>query len=112
MRSKYVSIEVATGRNVAERWRQQYEKGDGSWSNTVSGLSKDVHDKLCSLGPNPPIDKVAAAIGNQSWSYISCDGCSDYVERAVRIGDTYSEGKCYCATCIAEAHQVLIGDQK
>jgi len=112
MRPKYVSIEVASARGVAERWRTQYERDNGSWLNTASGSSKDVYDKLCALGQNPPIDKVAEAICNQSWSYISCDGCSDYVERAVRLSDTYSEGKRYCATCIAEAHQILIGDQK
>ncbi len=109
MRPKYVSIEVATARNVAERWRSQY---GNDWPNTALGQSKDIYDKLCDLGLNPLIEDVAKIIGNQSWSYISCDGCSDYIERAVRLGDTYSESKRYCATCIAEAHQVLIGDQK
>lgn len=111
MRPKYVSIEVATGRGVAERWLSQYGK-DGNWIKTAYGESKDVYDKLCDLGPNPPIDKVAEAIGNKSWSYISCEGCPEYVERAVRIGKEYDDGHVYCSTCIQEAYAVLIGDGK
>lgn len=111
MRPKYVTIEVATARNVAERYLSQYGK-DGNWINTAHGPSKDVYDKLCALGPNPAIDKVAEAIGNKSWSYISCAGCPEYVERAVRIGQDYGTGHVFCATCIQEAHAVLIGEGK
>ena len=103
MRAKYVNIQVATARGVAERYRQQYPAGD-----TRRPLGRDtdeVYQQLLALGDNAPIDKVAEIIGNQSWSYISCDGCRDYVDRAVAIGEY--ETKAYCAICITEAFTAL-----
>ncbi len=111
MRAKHVSIEVASARGVAERWMRQYFQ-DGEWIPTGYGSSKDIHKRLCDLGPTPPIDKVAEVIGNKSWSYISCSGCSDYVERAVRIRPEYDEGGTFCLTCVNEAHQILNGDDQ
>lgn len=64
-----------------------------------------VHERLVALGEAPSIEDVAKIVGNQSWSYLSCEGCSDYVERGVRIGEF--EAKIYCATCIGEAALVL-----
>lgn len=103
MRAKYVNIQVATARGVAELYRQQYPAGD-----TRRPLGRDtdeVYQQLLALGNNPQIDKVAEIIGNKSWSYISCDGCRDYVERAVAIGEY--EPKAYCAICITEAFTAL-----
>lgn len=85
-----VRVSVATGRGVAERWRIQYERKD-HWTSTVSGDSKDIYEALCKLGPNPDIAKVAEVIGNKSWSYISCSGCGDQVERAADFGSDYSD---------------------
>lgn len=109
MRAKYVSIEVASGRDAAERWRKQYQNGQsGKWTDTSYGSSEDRYKRLCALGPNPDIQSVADIIGNKGWSYISCDGCPEYVERAVRIGEY--DGKTYCPTCIAEAAKALSVD--
>lgn len=110
MRAKHVSIEVASARGVAARWMSQYCK-DGVWSNTAYGKGKEIHDKLCDLGPTPPIDKVAEIIGNKSWSSLCCDGCDDYVERGVRLKAEHREGGIFCATCINEAHQILNGSE-
>lgn len=111
MRSKYVNIQVASARGVADRWASQYQHPVDGWrrySELDKGRSrKDVHDELAALGDNPPIDKVAEIIGNKSWSYICCDGCNNYVERAVCIGEY--EPKAYCATCIEEAAYILKG---
>lgn len=106
MRPKYVSIRMATAAGVAERWAQQYQHPKDGWRGSAHHPDgKKVYEALIALGPNPPLDKVAEIIGNQSWSYISCDGCSDYVERAVALGEY--EPKAYCATCISEAWQVM-----
>jgi hypothetical protein len=111
MRAKYVTVRVASGRGAAESWLRQYFR-DGKWLTTplsVKGrTSEQVHEALCALGENPPIDQVAEIIGNKSWSFISCDGCPDYVEKAVCIGEY--EPKAYCETCIKEAHAVLMGE--
>ena len=102
MRAKYVNIQVATGRGVAQQWASQYREKDGTWR----GDDKEqIYRKLVALGDNPPIDKVAEIIGNKSWSYISCAGCPEYVERAVAIGEY--EPKAYCAICVTEAFTVL-----
>lgn len=67
MRAKYVCIQVATGRGVAERYRRQYPAGDTT--KPLGKDSEDVYQRLLALGDNPPIDKVAEIIGNQAWSY-------------------------------------------
>lgn len=103
-RMRYVSIVIASGVGVAERWRSQYQKEQG-WSNTVSGNSQIVYDKLCALGHNPSIEAVAEIIGNKGWCYIMCDGCTDYVEKAVALGEY--EPKSYCNVCITEAMSAL-----
>ena len=105
MRGKYVSVEHATGRGAAERWRSQYQKPTG-WMRTAGGDSELVYNNLCDLGLNPDIKAVADIIGNQSWSYITCDGCSDSVEIAVMLGEY--EAKKYCRVCINEAASVLL----
>lgn len=104
IRAKYVAVVHASGRDVAERWRAQYQRGD-NWTGTVSGSSKDVYDRLIALGENPDIEKVADIIGNKSWSFIHCDGCGENVRRAVSMGEY--EPKNYCETCIAEATIIL-----
>lgn len=103
MRAKYVCIQVATGRGVADRYRSQYPAGDTT--RPVGRNPEEVYQRLVALGDNPPIDKVAEIIGNKSWSYISCAGCPEYVERAVAIGEY--EPKAYCAICVTEAFMVL-----
>ena len=110
MRAKFVNIQVATGRGVADRWASQYRERDGAWRTCLAGprTSQQIHEVLVALGDNPPIDKVAEIIGNKSWSYISCDGCSESVERAVAIGEY--DTKAYCQTCIKEAHAILTGE--
>lgn len=111
IRAKYVDVRIASGRGVAARWESQYRE-DGKWKKTPIGVklrdSEQVYSSLCELGDNPLIDKVAEIIGNKSWSYISCDGCTDYVERAVAIGEY--DPKAYCETCIKEAHAALTGE--
>lgn len=103
MRAKFVTIQVASGRGVAERWAGQYRERDGSWR--YGPEREQIYNRLVALGENPPIDKVAEIIGNKSWSYIRCDGCNGDVERAVAIGEY--DTKAYCATCIREAYAVL-----
>ena len=106
---KRVSVEIATGRGVAERWRTQYQHQTAkTWTNTVTGDSGKVYDKLCELGPNPDIAKVAEIIGNKSWSYLYCSGCGDQVERAVSFGSDYSDTPILlCAACISDGAKAI-----
>lgn len=108
MRPKYVSIQVASAREVAARWERERVR-DGAW---VRDGDRAICEKLYALGSIPSIEAAADIIGNKSWTYLSCAGCSDYIERGVRMGGEYEEGKIYCSACIEEAHQVLIGEAK
>ena len=96
------SIEIASARYVAERWRRQYQHG-AEWTTTVKGSSKDTYEKLCALGETPDVEAVAEIIGNKSWSYLRCSGCDDDVTRALRIRSEYMEGVLLCRSCAIEA---------
>lgn len=106
-RLKYVRIRHAAQSGVAERWRSQYQHPKDGWTNTASGNSGVIYSKLCELGQNPTPQQVADIIGNKSWSFVCCDGCSEYIEKAVEIGEY--EPKAYCETCLREALQALTG---
>ena len=110
---KRVQIAVASGRGVAERWRSQYFERDGKWSRTVSGNNaEDVYNKLCDLGQAPDVELVAGVIGNQSWSYLSCSGCGDYVVRAANFGSDYSDATIQlCKTCLEDGLAALTKSQ-
>jgi hypothetical protein len=104
-----VSISVASGRGVAERWRSQYyERQADKWPNTVNGPSEDVYNKLCALGPNPDIEKVVEIVDGHSWTHLMCSGCNDYVVKAVSFGTDYSDRELLlCAVCVEDAARAL-----
>lgn len=109
MRAKYVHIETASARDVLDRWLGNYPDGK------CTPDKQAITERLRLLGSQPSIDDVAEAIGNKSWSYLACDGCSEYIKIGVRIGDEYSDKeRIYCAICIAEAAEILktIGEPK
>ena len=112
-KTKCVSIEIASARGVADKWKEQYFDSKGrEWMVTSFGPSKAVYEKLCAFGKNPDIDAVAKVIGNKSWSYISCDSCWSYVNKAVRLGGEFGESKIYCSSCVEQAHKALEGSKK
>lgn len=96
-------IVVANARGVADRWRLQYCR-DGKWTITVSGDSEAVYNKLCSLGHNPPIAKVAEVIGNKSWSYLTCACCSE----SVSVGASFDDN-IICEDCAGDMHKAMAG---
>jgi hypothetical protein len=106
---KRPSIAVASGRGVAERWRRQYyESGGGKWQSTVTGSGEDIYNRLCALGPNPDIDKVAETIGNKGWAHLTCSGCGEYVATAVSFGSNYDDRELLlCSPCVKDAAQLV-----
>lgn len=98
-------VAVATAKGVADRWQKQYFSAKDGWSDSVNGKAKDIHGRLCALGPNPEIAVVADIIGNKSWCYLSCSACSEYVERAAVIG--YEQNTYVCTDCAKSIVTVL-----
>ncbi len=102
-----VKVQVASARGVAERWRAQYQR-DGKWTRTVTGDSEVVYNKMCDLGENPDIAKIADAIGNKSWSYISCAACAEYVTRAADLTPPYTDNAILiCRPCLEDAIRAM-----
>jgi len=100
-----ISIEIASARNVAERWRRQYQRDQPGhqWLQTAKGSSEDIYNKLCALGEVPDVEAVAAIIGNKSWGHLRCAGCDDDVLRGVRLNGEYGGGVLLCRACAVEA---------
>ena len=103
-----VLIRTADGHGVADRWQSQYQHPVDGWRRTAHGPAKEVYERLCDLGQTPSAAATAEVIGNKSWSYLTCDGCSEYVERAVEFTDSGSErNPLLCAPCIELARAAL-----
>ena len=98
-------IRVATGRGVADRWREQYYKADGTWVRTSIGDSEEKYNALCDLGPTPTPQQVADVIGNKSWSYLDCSGCHGDFEAVVEIDE--HQDFTLCESCIREAAEAI-----
>ena len=102
-----VLIRTASGHGVAERWRKQYQHPNDGWIRTASGLSNEVYERLCDLGQTPSAAATAEVIGNKSWSYLTCSGCNEYVERAVEFTGYREHETLLCAPCIELARAAL-----
>lgn len=107
-RLKYVNVRVASTAGIAASWAANYQHPKDGWRiDPLAGgkTAKAIYDELCALGRSPSPEDVANVIGNKSWSYISCEGCNEYVLKAAAIGEY--EAKPYCETCLTEALTAL-----
>ena len=83
---------------VAAQWRATY-------SNGLYPEKEEIAQRLDALdmATATPAD-VAAIIGNNSWSHFRCDECgTSGLDRAVRLGDEWSDRVDYCASCLRAA---------
>lgn len=69
---------------AAERWKGHYQSQ--IWFNESSD-KREIHKALVALGENPLPCDVDKVIGNNSWTYLSCDECSKEVEVVVQLGE-------------------------
>lgn len=73
-------------KHIAVRWKQQYYKSTG-WTSTASHASTEgVYLELLKLPHNCTREDVDKTIGNQSWTHILCDECTEYVETVASFG--------------------------
>lgn len=101
MIAKYVNLVPHDLSGIAERWRKQYE----TQGRFMEESRKKTYEELKGLGDKPSPEDVARIIGNKTWSYSSCESCSDQVSVLIFIGSDY-EPKGYCKTCISEAFEL------
>lgn len=89
---------------AAQRWKDQYTMVGGEWR---YGPDKSAtHAKLEALGPNASVEEVNAAIGNTSWTMITCHECGQDCTDVVQIGqepDYESSTANVCVACIEKA---------
>ncbi len=96
---KNISTELAAGKGVAERWKEQYCK-DGRWSRYINGASsEDAYSALVALGAEPSPAEVAKIIP-AGWAYPMCDGCNEYRERVVLIEPHDDLAARLCEECL------------
>jgi hypothetical protein len=85
-------IVIASGRDVASRWKAQYCR-DGKWAHTIVWSAKVTYDRLVALGATPSPEAVSEVVP-QGWAYPLCNVCGDYCSRAVSFGDCYTVEVC------------------
>lgn len=101
-------------RAVASRWRQQYEPFSDdrpmfSWRTGVTSPplnKKQIAEKLDTLdGETATAEEVAAIIGNESWTRLTCDECGLDVDSVLTVGqapDYESRTASICQDCAAK----------
>lgn len=107
MSTNNITLKVATGRDVADRWAAQY-RIDGKWIDLDQrDPPEETYRRLVSLGPCPDVSVVDAIIGNNSWTTITCWSCGAHVRVAASLGPSEYESKQYCRNCIEQAAQAF-----
>lgn len=94
--------------DVADRWRDTHFKDTG-WDTSFGEMRREcIHEALQGLCAATPSSRAAidAAIGNESWTPIRCDECSQDAEVAVEVGeppDYESSTVVLCVPCLTRA---------
>lgn len=93
--------------DVAERWRAQYQRGDGTWS--YGDDKRLMYERLAKIdraAPDYP-EQCDAVIGNNSWTHERCIDCESYVRRAVIVPDGVGGAIALCETCVQRVVKML-----
>ena len=92
-------------RTVVERWRRQYPEGQ------CHARMEETYERLLRLDLETcSAEDVNAAIGNNSWTHIDCDGCGQDVGAAVTVGqepDYESSTATLCKSCLLAALKLM-----
>jgi len=101
MRIEFAAIK---SRGAVARYVARYGGGEfPQWKATA--------EKLRALPPEqhtPGI--IAAIIGNQGWTHLSCRECGNYVDVAITLGEN-SDGVTVCLPCLKSAAAALAAAQ-
>lgn len=91
-----IGIANVSAKDVAERWEKQY-LNNGNW---MTGRDK-IHAQIIAAGNDA--EKIAEAIGNKSWTHISCAECGESELIGVEFGRYSDETFHVCLNCITAA---------
>jgi hypothetical protein len=83
---------------AVSNWARQYS--DASY-----GADKQEITKALKALNQPTASDIESIIGNESWTKLSCDECSSYVENAVHFGEYESHTICY--DCVKAAARMI-----
>jgi len=104
-------------REVAARWRQQYEpfRDDRPIFSIRNGYrqpikKKEIAEMLDAIDAETatPAD-IAAIIGNESWTRLTCHECGKDTDAVLTVGqepDYESHTACLCAPCVKRAASI------
>ena len=106
MRGRYVRLVRAetNATVIAKQWKARYFSG-GKWLIGQLACCEEIYNLLVELGNSTSASDVAEVIGNNSWSYITCNSCASSVQEAVEVGE--HETRLYCRICVAEMTETL-----
>lgn len=107
-----------TIRAVASRWRKQYEpftddRPRFSWRTGVTSPplnKKQIAEKLDALDAETATpEDVAAIIGNESWTRLTCDECGKDTDAVLTVGqELYYESHTasLCRSCVEQESSI------
>lgn len=73
--------------SVAARWKEQYYHA-GKWGRLALGDPERIYARLCALNAKTAtVSDVDKIIGTGGWASFWCNGCHDYAETAIELGD-------------------------
>ncbi len=90
-------------RTVPVRWHEQYRNYQRKDAAEKAAISRQLDDLDLET---VTAKKIAAVIGNDSWTEIHCDECDKNVNVAVRVGqepDYQSNTATVCVPCLKKA---------
>lgn len=95
---KPITIEEIA-RDVPARWRETYSRPYPTGLAFTDERKERIADRLDELADLTP-DAIAEAIGNRSWTNISCDECeADGLASAVQVGPDDPYRNCTATLC-------------
>ncbi len=86
---------------AAERWRNQYRERLDTIMVFGNQPPRIIAEKLQTLGASPSIDDVNHAIGNTSWTTLTCSHCHESAQCVVAVDVTHGEYSTHiCGSCV------------
>ncbi len=103
-------------KEVAERWKEQYQRADGTWAGKEHKRAKgETFNLLKALNKETATAKeVENIIGNDLWACAQCCyECSKYFNTVIQVGggsNSISAATQICPSCLKKALKMIEED--